>query len=106
MAVELAPMKIGANCIAPVMGQTGLFASFMGIAGTAENRAKFVAKIPWDAWRGLMTSPMRAFIYYSMLRNSLVASSHQFTAAAQFNACYTPRHADHAIGAFDEEETS
>jgi 3-oxoacyl-[acyl-carrier protein] reductase len=46
MAVELAPTKIRVNCIAPVMGETGLLEAFMGVADTPENRAKFVATIP------------------------------------------------------------
>jgi 3-oxoacyl-[acyl-carrier protein] reductase len=46
MAVELAPINIRVNCIAPVMGETGLLEAFMGMADTPENRAKFVATIP------------------------------------------------------------
>ncbi len=46
MAVELAPDGIRVNCIAPVMGETGLLESFMGVPDTPENRAKFVATIP------------------------------------------------------------
>lgn len=46
MAVELAPDKIRVNCIAPVMGETALLESFMGVADTPENRAKFVGTIP------------------------------------------------------------
>lgn len=46
MAIELAPIKIRVNCIAPVMGETGLLEAFMGMADTPENRAKFVATIP------------------------------------------------------------
>ncbi|HEX2727086.1 MAG TPA: glucose 1-dehydrogenase [Beijerinckiaceae bacterium] len=46
MAVELAPAKIRVNCIAPVMGETGLLEAFMGLPDTPENRAKFVAPIP------------------------------------------------------------
>jgi 3-oxoacyl-[acyl-carrier protein] reductase len=46
MAVELAPAKIRVNCIAPVMGETGLLEAFMGLPDTPENRAKFVATIP------------------------------------------------------------
>src|ERR1700730_17164435 len=46
MAVELAPMKIRVNCVAPVLGETGLLAAFMGMPDTAENRAKFIATIP------------------------------------------------------------
>jgi len=46
MAVELAPQKIRVNCIAPVMGVTGLLTQFMGLPDTPENRAKFVATIP------------------------------------------------------------
>jgi 3-oxoacyl-[acyl-carrier protein] reductase len=46
MAVELAPDKIRVNCIAPVIGQTGLLETFMGGPDTPENRAKFIATIP------------------------------------------------------------
>lgn len=46
MAVELAPMKIRVNCIAPVIGNTALLESFMGVPDTPENRAKFIATIP------------------------------------------------------------
>lgn len=46
MAVELAPMKIRVNCIAPVIGNTALLESFMGVPDTPENRAKFISTIP------------------------------------------------------------
>ena len=46
MAVELAPQKIRVNCVAPVMGATGLLEQFMGLPDTPENRAKFIATIP------------------------------------------------------------
>ena len=46
MAVELAPDKIRVNCIAPVIGETALLESFMGVPDTPENRAKFLATIP------------------------------------------------------------
>lgn len=46
MAVELAPDKIRVNCVAPVMGATGLLEAFMGVPDTPENRAKFLATIP------------------------------------------------------------
>jgi 3-oxoacyl-[acyl-carrier protein] reductase len=46
MAVALAPDKIRVNCVAPVLGETGLLESFMGLPDTPENRAKFVATIP------------------------------------------------------------
>ena len=46
LAVELAPERIRVNCIAPVMGNTGLLESFMGLPDTPENRARFVATIP------------------------------------------------------------
>ena len=46
MAVELAPDAIRVNCIAPVMGATGLLEAFMGLPDTPQNRAKFVATIP------------------------------------------------------------
>ncbi len=46
MAVELAPDKIRVNCVAPVMGATGLLEAFMGVPDTPENRKKFIATIP------------------------------------------------------------
>lgn len=46
MAVELAPDRIRVNCIAPVIGNTALLESFMGVPDTPENRAKFIATIP------------------------------------------------------------
>lgn len=46
MAVELAPDGIRVNCIAPVMGETGLLEAFMGVPDTPENRAKFIGTIP------------------------------------------------------------
>lgn len=46
LAVELAPQKIRVNCVAPVMGATGLLESFMGVPDTPENRARFIATIP------------------------------------------------------------
>jgi 3-oxoacyl-[acyl-carrier protein] reductase len=53
MAVELAPDRIRVNCVAPVMGVTGLLENFMGMPDTAENRAKFIASIPL----GRLTDP-------------------------------------------------
>ncbi|EYS93915.1 3-ketoacyl-ACP reductase [Cupriavidus sp. SK-4] len=46
MAVELAAHGIRVNLISPVMAATGLLQDFMGVADTAENRARFVATIP------------------------------------------------------------
>ena len=46
MAVELAPDNIRVNCIAPVIGETALLESFMGVPDTPDNRAKFVSTIP------------------------------------------------------------
>jgi 3-oxoacyl-[acyl-carrier protein] reductase len=46
MAAELAPDKIRVNCLAPVIGETALLESFMGLPDTPENRAKFIATIP------------------------------------------------------------
>jgi 3-oxoacyl-[acyl-carrier protein] reductase len=45
MAVELAPDNIRVNAICPVIGETGLTATYMG-GDTPELRAKFVASIP------------------------------------------------------------
>jgi 3-oxoacyl-[acyl-carrier protein] reductase len=46
LAVELAPDGIRVNCVAPVMGVTGLLEQFMGMPDTPENRARFIATIP------------------------------------------------------------
>ncbi|NJO36659.1 MAG: glucose 1-dehydrogenase [Rhizobiales bacterium] len=46
MAVELAPDRIRVCGIAPVMGQTALLETFMGMPDTPENRKKFLATIP------------------------------------------------------------
>ena len=46
MAVELAPDNIRVCGIAPVMGQTGLLETFMGMPDTPDNRKKFLSTIP------------------------------------------------------------
>ncbi|MGG5822475.1 glucose 1-dehydrogenase [Falsiroseomonas sp. HW251] len=46
LAVELAPDRIRVNCVAPVMGATGLLEAFMGLPDTPENRARFIATVP------------------------------------------------------------
>jgi 3-oxoacyl-[acyl-carrier protein] reductase len=53
MAVELAPDRIRVNAICPVIGETGMLETFMGVPDTPENRAKFVATIPL----GRMSTP-------------------------------------------------
>ena len=53
MAVELAPHNIRVNCVAPVMGATGLIEQFMGVPDTPENRARFIATSP----RGRFSTP-------------------------------------------------
>ncbi len=53
LANELAGHKIRVNCIAPVIGATGLLEQFMGVPDTPENRAKFMATIPL----GRMSTP-------------------------------------------------
>ena len=53
MAVELAPDNIRVNCVAPVMGATGLLEAFMGLPDTSENREKFISTIP----RGRLSDP-------------------------------------------------
>lgn len=45
MAVELAP-EIRVNALCPVMGETGLLETFMGVPDTPENRARFESTIP------------------------------------------------------------
>ncbi len=46
LAAELAPDKIRVNAICPVIGDTGLTTTFMGVPNTPENRKKFLAGIP------------------------------------------------------------
>jgi 3-oxoacyl-[acyl-carrier protein] reductase len=46
LALELAPDKVRVNAVCPVIGETGLLETFMGVPDTPENRAKFVATIP------------------------------------------------------------
>ncbi len=46
MAVELAPDKIRVNAICPVIGETALMETFMGVPDTPENRKKFEDTIP------------------------------------------------------------
>ena len=53
MAAELAPKKIRVCAINPVIGETGMLERFMGMPDTPENRAKFLATIPW----GRMSKP-------------------------------------------------
>lgn len=53
LAIELSTDRIRVNCIAPVMGATGLLETFMGVPDTPENRAKFIATIPM----GRMSTP-------------------------------------------------
>src|SRR3546814_16984897 len=46
MAVELAPDRIRVNAVCPVIGETALMETFMGVPDTPENRRKFEATIP------------------------------------------------------------
>ncbi|MBK3744501.1 SDR family oxidoreductase [Burkholderia sp. R-69608] len=46
MAVELGSDGIRVNALCPVMGDTALLESFMGVPDTPENRKKFVGTIP------------------------------------------------------------
>ncbi|MCM2505441.1 glucose 1-dehydrogenase [Aureimonas altamirensis] len=46
LAVELAPRNIRVNALCPVMGETALLESFMGVEDTPENRERFVSTIP------------------------------------------------------------
>lgn len=54
LSLDLAPAKIRVNCLCPVIGETGLLESFMGMPDTPENRAKFIATIPL----GRMSRPL------------------------------------------------
>lgn len=46
LAVELAGDGIRVNGLAPVMGETALLETFMGVPDTPENRARFLSTIP------------------------------------------------------------
>ena len=46
LAVELAPDGVRVNALCPVIGETGLLETFMGVPDTPENREKFLATIP------------------------------------------------------------
>lgn len=46
LAAELAPDRIRVNALCPVIGDTGLTQTFMGVPDTPENRQKFLAGIP------------------------------------------------------------
>ena len=46
LAVELAPDNVRGNAICPVIGETGMLETFMGVPDTPENRKKFEATIP------------------------------------------------------------
>ncbi len=46
LSLELAPDKIRVCAINPVIGETGLMETFMGMPDTPENRQKFLATIP------------------------------------------------------------
>ena len=46
LALELAPDQIRVCAINPVIGETGLTSTFMGMPDTPENRAPFLASIP------------------------------------------------------------
>ena len=46
LALELAPDRIRVCAINPVIGETGLTSTFMGVPDTPENRAPFLATIP------------------------------------------------------------
>jgi 3-oxoacyl-[acyl-carrier protein] reductase len=46
LAVELATDKVRVNALCPVIGETGLLETFMGVRDTPENRERFVATIP------------------------------------------------------------
>jgi len=46
LAVELAADGIRVNAVCPVIGETGMLETFMGVPDTPENRAKFEATIP------------------------------------------------------------
>ena len=46
LALEVAQWNIRVNAICPVIGETGLLETFMGVPDTPENRARFIATIP------------------------------------------------------------
>ena len=72
MAVELAPDKVRVCAIAPVIGNTALLETFMGVPDTPENRARFISTIPL----GRMSEPediANAALYLASDEASLVS---------------------------------
>ncbi len=53
MAAELAPEGIRVNCVAPVIGETALLETFMGVPDSPQARERFLATIPL----GRMSTP-------------------------------------------------
>ena len=63
MAVELASQKIRVNCVAPVMGATGLLGQFMGVPIAGVIRAKSLQLFRWGGLSEPRTvPPMLVFI--------------------------------------------
>src|SRR6056300_2115645 len=50
MAIELAPDNIRVNCVAPVMGATGLLEAFMGLPDTPKIGKYSSQPFPWDVY--------------------------------------------------------
>ena len=64
MAVELAPDRIRVNCVAPVIGATGLLEAFMGTPDTPENRARSSQRFRSAACRRRKISRTPAFTWH------------------------------------------
>ena len=70
LAVELAPDKVRVNAICPVIGETGMLETFMGVPDTPENRKKFEATIPLGRFSTPTTSPRRCSSWPLTMRRS------------------------------------
>ncbi len=82
MAVELAPDKIRVNCVAPVIGATGLLEPSWACRIRRKNARNFSAPSRSGASRRRTTSPMRASTSPRMMRISSRASCLRSMAAA------------------------
>ncbi|GIT54469.1 MAG: alcohol dehydrogenase [Pseudomonadota bacterium] len=59
LAVELAPDNVRVNAICPVIGETGMLETFMGVPDTPENRKKLRRPFPLAGFRRPTTSLRR-----------------------------------------------
>jgi len=84
MAVELAPDNIRVNCVAPVMGATGLLEAFMGLPDTPKIGKYSSQPFPWDVYLIPQILPKPAFTLPRTKPVSSRASCLKLMVGAQF----------------------